>query len=84
MERTGRLDLRPGSQHSARESEYNIERPLSTACAVAQAPLLLRAGSGFCSQHLMARTLEQAATAPSAATKMLARPPSVNAIVGPA
>jgi len=55
------LDLRAGSQHSARESEYNIERALGSACAVAQAPLLLRADSGFCSQHLMARTLEQAA-----------------------
>jgi hypothetical protein len=54
------LDLRAGSQHSARESEYNIERALGSACAVAQAPLLLRADSGFCSQHLMARTLEQA------------------------
>jgi len=56
------LDLRPGSQHSACESEYNIERALATACAVAKAPLLLRADSGFCSQHLISRTLEQAAS----------------------
>jgi len=42
------LDLRPGSQHSAFESEYNIERALSTACGVSKAPLLLRADSGFC------------------------------------
>lgn len=55
------LDLRAGSQHSACESEYNIERALGTACAVAKAPLLLRADSGFCSQHLITRTLDQAA-----------------------
>jgi len=55
------LDLRVGSQHSACESEYNIERALGTACAVSSAPLLLRADSGFCSQHLITRTLEQAA-----------------------
>jgi Transposase DDE domain group 1 len=55
------LDLRVGSQHSACESEYNIERALGTACAVAKAPLLLRADSGFCSQHLITQTLQQAA-----------------------
>jgi hypothetical protein len=55
------LDLRAGSQHSACESEYNIERALGTACAVSAAPLLLRADSGLCSQHLITRTLEQAA-----------------------
>lgn len=55
------LDLRAGSQHSACESEYNIERALSTACAVSAAPLLLRADSGFCSQHLITQTLGQAA-----------------------
>jgi hypothetical protein len=35
------LDLRAGSQHSACESEYNIERALGTACAVSAEPLLL-------------------------------------------
>lgn len=55
------LDLRAGSQHSASESEYNIERALGMACEVAQAPLLLRADSGFCSQHLITQTLQQAA-----------------------
>jgi Transposase DDE domain group 1 len=55
------LDLRAGSQHSALESEYNIERALGTACAVSAAPLLLRADSGFCSQHLIERSLAQAA-----------------------
>ena len=55
------LDLRAGSQHSACESEYNIERALGTACAVSAEPLLLRADSGFCSQHLIAQTLAQSA-----------------------
>ena len=56
------LDLRAGSQHSACESEYNIERALGMACAVsAAAAFLLRADSGFCSQHLITQTLEQAA-----------------------
>lgn len=55
------LDLRAGSQHSACESEYNIERALDMACAVSAAPLLLRADSGFCSQHLIAQTLRSAA-----------------------
>lgn len=55
------LDLRAGSQHSACESEYNIERALGMACAVSAAPLLLRADSGFCSQHLITQTLAQAA-----------------------
>ena len=55
------LDLRFGHSTARLKSEYHIERALSTACAVAKAPLLLRADSGFCSQHLMARTLEHAA-----------------------
>jgi len=55
------LDLRAGSQHSACESEYNIERALGMACAVSAAPLLLRADSGFCSQHLITQTLRSAA-----------------------
>lgn len=55
------LDLRVGSQHSACESEYNIERAMELACAVSRAPLLLRADSGFCSQHLITQTLVQAA-----------------------
>lgn len=55
------LDLRAGSQHSACESEYNIERALGTACAVSGQPLLLRADSGFCSQYLITQTLGQAA-----------------------
>ena len=38
-----------------------MERALSTACGVTPAPLLLRADSGFCSQHLIERSLAQAA-----------------------
>ena len=56
------LDLRAGSQHSAFESEYNIERALATACAVSPAAaFLLRADSGFCSQYLITQTLRSAA-----------------------
>lgn len=38
-----------------------MERALSTACGVTPAPLLLRADSGFSSQHLIERSLAQAA-----------------------
>lgn len=55
------LDLRAGRQRSARESEYSVECALGTACAVSAAPLLLRADSGFCSQHPITQTLAQAA-----------------------
>ena len=55
------LDLRAGSPHSSSESEYNIERALGTACSVSEAPLLLRAESGFGSQHLITQTLRSAA-----------------------
>ena len=55
------LNLRAGS-HSACESAYNIERALATACAVSSTTVfLLRADSGFCSQHLIAQTLRSAA-----------------------
>ena len=54
------LALRPGTQHSACETEYNIERVLPLAARVsagtangAGAPLLFRADSGFDSAKLM-------------------------------
>lgn len=47
------LALRPGTQHSALESEYNIERVLPLAARVCSAPLLFRADSGFDSARLM-------------------------------
>ncbi len=43
------LALRPGVQHSARETEYNLERVLPMACRLTSLPLLFRADSGLCS-----------------------------------
>ena len=47
------LALRPGVQHSACESEYNLERALPLAASLATGPLLVRADAGFCSVKLM-------------------------------
>jgi hypothetical protein len=47
------LALRPGTQHSANESEYNLERVLPMAASLVDTPLLVRADSGFCSLKLM-------------------------------
>lgn len=65
------LALRPGTQHSASETEYNIERVLPMAAkltasrssggAGAAIPLLLRADSGFDSAKLMCAIGQQAA-----------------------
>jgi hypothetical protein len=61
------LALRPGIQHSACETEYNIERVLPLAARVsagtangAGAPLLFRADSGFDSAKLMCAIDSQA------------------------
>ena len=54
------LALRPGVQHSARESEYNLERALPLAAGLATGPLLVRADSGFCSLKLMQEISAQA------------------------
>jgi hypothetical protein len=61
------LALRPGTQHSASETEYNIERVLPLAARVsagtangAGAPLLFRADSGFDSAKLMCAIDSQA------------------------
>jgi len=43
------LALRPGVQHSARETEYNLERVLPMACRLTDLPLLFRADAGLCS-----------------------------------
>jgi len=45
--------LRPGTQHSASETQYNLERFLPMAVKLVLGPLLLRADSGFCSLKLM-------------------------------
>ena len=47
------LALRPGVQHSASESEYNLQRVLPMAVKLTPSALLLRADSGFCSLKLM-------------------------------
>jgi len=54
------LALRPGVQHSAAETEYNIERTLPMAASLAQGALLVRADSGFCSIKLMQTITSQA------------------------
>jgi Transposase DDE domain group 1 len=46
------LSLREGTQHSAKETEYTIERVLPLARRVTTAPLLVRADSGFDSNTL--------------------------------
>lgn len=54
------LALRPGTQHSANESEYNLERVLPMAASLVDTPLLVRADSGFCSLKLMQAITAQA------------------------
>lgn len=54
------LALRPGSQHSASESQYNFERVLPLACRLVNAPILVRMDSGFCSGALMREITTQA------------------------
>ena len=47
------LSLRPGVQHSALETEYNLERTLPMAARLTALPLLFRADSGLCSAKIM-------------------------------
>ncbi len=54
------LALRPGWQHSASESQYNIERVLPLACRLTNLPILMRMDSGFCSGALMREISAQA------------------------
>lgn len=56
------LALRPGVQHSAKESEDNLARALPMAAGLVSGPLLLRADSGFCSVRLMQEINQQAQT----------------------
>jgi len=55
------LALRPGVQHSACESEYNLERALPLAASLVTGPLLVRADAGFCSVKLMQEISAQSA-----------------------
>ncbi len=52
------LALRPGMQHSARESEYDLERIVPMAARLVSGAIVVRADSGFCSQALM-RTIAE-------------------------
>jgi len=56
------LALRPGVQHSARESEFNFERTLPMAASLVSGALLVRADSGFCSLKLMREITTQASS----------------------
>lgn len=59
------LALRPGVQHSALETELNLERVLPMATRLTSLPLLFRADSGLCSLkimqaiHIQAQALER-------------------------
>jgi hypothetical protein len=54
------LALRPGEQHSARETELNLERVLPMAAKLTPLPLLFRADSGLCSVQVMQEVSAQA------------------------
>ncbi len=55
------LALRPGVQHSALETEFNLERVLPMAAKLTPLPLLFRADSGLCSLKIMQEVSAQAA-----------------------
>ena len=55
------LALRPGVQHSALETELNLERVLPMAAKLTPLPLLFRADSGLCSLKIMQEVSAQAA-----------------------
>ena len=55
------LALRPGVQHSALETELNLERTLPMAAKLTALPLLFRADSGLCSLKIMQEITAQAA-----------------------
>lgn len=54
------LALRPGVQHSAKETEYNLERVLPMAAKLTPLSLLFRADSGLCSLKAMQSITTQA------------------------
>lgn len=47
------LALREGTQHSARETDYLLERVLPLARRLVSAPILVRMDAGFCSRRLI-------------------------------
>jgi len=54
------LALRPGVQHSALETELNLERVLPMAAKLTPMPLLFRSDSGLCSHKIMREVSTQA------------------------
>jgi hypothetical protein len=52
------LELRPGSQHSAKETEYTLQRLLPRIDHLTPAPVLFRFDSGFDSSKLMGELSE--------------------------
>jgi hypothetical protein len=54
------LALRPGVQHSALETELNLERVFPMAAKLTPLPLLFRADSGLCSLKIMQEVSTQA------------------------
>ena len=57
------LALRPGVQHSALETELNLERVLPMATRLTPMPLLFRADSGLCSLKIMRQGRQPSAVA---------------------
>jgi hypothetical protein len=55
------LELRDGTQHSAKETEYTLERVIPRALSLTSAKVLLRWDSGFDSERMFATALEQGA-----------------------
>lgn len=56
------LELRDGTQHSAKESEYTLERVIPRAQALTDQPLLVRWDSGFDSASMFRTALAQGAS----------------------
>jgi len=54
------LALRPGVQHSALETDLNLQRVLPMAAQLTDLPLLFRADSGLCSKAIMQEITAQA------------------------
>jgi hypothetical protein len=55
------LELRDGTQHSAKETEYTLERILPRALALTDQRLLLRWDSGFDSERMFTSALDEGA-----------------------
>jgi hypothetical protein len=69
------FDLRAGTQHSACETEHNLERVLPMAAKLTPSPILVRADSGFDSAKLMAAIAQQRTQAtPQANPQTLGNP----------